>query len=121
MCRIARFLHLSQAPFHRGYDIIGNGGGLATEALEIVEELPEVEVILVPIGRGVSGACIVAQTVNPRIEVIGVQAETAPAVYLSWKERCNDTAKKVETFGERVAEPRPTPTVPAVARTSLLF
>ena len=44
--------------------------------------------IVVPIGGG-SGACgtaIAAKAINPRIQVIGVQAEAAPAAYLSWKE-----------------------------------
>jgi threonine dehydratase len=44
--------------------------------------------IIVPIGggSGASGACIVAKSINPDIQVIGVQSEQAPAVYLSWKE-----------------------------------
>lgn len=74
MSWIARFLHLSQAPFHRGYDIIGNGAS--------------------------SRASIVAQTVNSRIEVIGVQTEKAPSVYLSSKERFKVAKEKAETFAE---------------------
>ena len=61
--------------------------GVGTYSLEILEDLPDVDVIVVPVGggSGASGACIVAKSVNPDIEVIGVQAEQAPAVYLSWK------------------------------------
>lgn len=61
--------------------------GVATAALEIFEDAPEVEVILVPVGGGSSAAaaCLVAKTVNPRVEVIGVQAERAPAAYMSWR------------------------------------
>ena len=92
----------------KGYRYVSSGNeplliaGVATETLEIVEELPEVEAILVPIGggSGAAGACIVAQAVNPRIEVIGVQAEKAPSVYLSWKERRRVTTEKAETFAE---------------------
>ena len=61
--------------------------GVATYSLEIMEDLPDVDVIVVPVGggSGASGACIVAKSINPDIQVIGVQAEQAPAVYLSWQ------------------------------------
>ena len=61
--------------------------GVGTYSLEILEDLPDVDAIVVPVGggSGASGACIVAKSINPDIQVIGVQAEQAPAVYLSWK------------------------------------
>jgi threonine dehydratase len=61
--------------------------GVGTYTLEILEDMPDVDVIVVPVGggSGASGACIVAKSVNPDIQVIGVQAEQAPAVYLSWQ------------------------------------
>jgi threonine dehydratase len=60
--------------------------GVGTYGLEIIEDLPEVDVIIVPVGAG-SGACatsIVAKTINPRIEVIAVQSAQAPAMQRSW-------------------------------------
>ena len=60
--------------------------GVGTYGLEIIEDLPEVDAIIVPVGAG-SGACataIVAKTINPRIEVIAVQSAQAPAMQLSW-------------------------------------
>jgi threonine dehydratase len=60
--------------------------GVGSYGLEIVEDLPEVDVIVVPVGAG-SGACataIVAKTINPRIEVIAVQSAQAPAMQRSW-------------------------------------
>jgi threonine dehydratase len=63
--------------------------GVATMSLEIVEALPDVDVIITPIGGG-SGAishCLVAKALKPSIEVIGVQTAGAPAVYNSWRER----------------------------------
>jgi len=61
--------------------------GVATFALEILEELPDVDVIIVPVGAGsgVCGTAIVAKTINPKIEVIGVQSAQAPTQQLSWK------------------------------------
>ncbi len=61
--------------------------GVGTYALEILEDLPQVDTIIVPVGAG-SGACgvsIVAKTINPKIEVIAVQSEAAPSMQLSWQ------------------------------------
>ena len=63
--------------------------GVATETLEILEDMPGVEVIFVPLGggSGAAGACIVAKAINPDIKVIAVQSEQSPAAYLAWKSR----------------------------------
>ena len=61
--------------------------GVGTYALEIHEDLADIDAILVPIGAG-SGACgtsIVSNTLSPSTEVIGVQSEAAPSVRLSWE------------------------------------
>jgi threonine dehydratase len=61
--------------------------GVGTYALEILEELPSVDTIIVPVGAG-SGVCgtgIVAKTINKNIEVIAVQSAQAPAMKLSWE------------------------------------
>ena len=62
--------------------------GAGTYTLEIIEDLPDVEAIIVPVGggSGACGACIVAKSINPAIQVIGVQSEKAPGAYLSWKQ-----------------------------------
>jgi threonine dehydratase len=82
--------------------------GVATVSLEIVEELPGVEVIIAPVGggSGVSGHCIVAKALRPGVQVIGVQAEGAPAIYRSWKERRLQQAP-IETFAEGLATGTP--------------
>lgn len=61
--------------------------GVATMHLETIEEQPDVEVVINPIGggSGASAACIVYKALNPAIKVIGAQAEGAPAFYQSWK------------------------------------
>lgn len=61
--------------------------GVGTYTLEILEDLPDVDYIIVPLGggSGACGACIVAKSVNPDIKVVAVQAESAQAAYLSWK------------------------------------
>jgi threonine dehydratase len=82
--------------------------GVGTYGLEIVEELPDVDTIIVPVGAG-SGACgtsIAARTVNPAIEVIAAQSAQAPAMQLSWKDGRLVTAE-MNTFAEGVATRMP--------------
>ena len=78
--------------------------GVSTASLEIIEDLPDVDVMLLPLGggSGVSGACIVAKAVDPSIQVVAVQSEAAPAAYLSWKQG-ELVEAPVETFAEGVA------------------
>lgn len=78
--------------------------GVGTMALEILEDLPDVDAIIVPVGAG-SGACataIVAKSINPHIEVIGVQSAQAPTQQLSWKAG-ESTIGPMNTFIEGVA------------------
>lgn len=78
--------------------------GVGTYALEILEDLPDVDAIIVPVGAGsgVCGTCIVAKTVNPKIQVLGVQSAQAPAMQLSWLAKGPVTAK-MNTFAEGIA------------------
>jgi threonine dehydratase len=68
-------------------DDLGLMIGAGTISLEILEALPEAEVLLVPIGGGnlIAGMASCAKLVNPRLEVIGVQSVAAPCVYESRK------------------------------------
>ncbi len=93
----ARFVHSANEP-----DLIA---GVGTYALEIIESVPDLDAIIVPIGAG-SGACgtsIVMKTVNPEIQVIGVQSEGSPAVYRSWKEKQLVTLESGSTFADGLA------------------
>ena len=78
--------------------------GVSTISLEIIEDLPDVDVIITPIGGGSAavGHCLVAKALRPHVQVIGVQAEAAPAVYQSWKERELQPAP-IETSAEGLA------------------
>ena len=61
--------------------------GVATCTLEILEDRPDTEVIVVPVGggSGAAGACVVAKAVRPSVQVIAVQSEAAPAACRSWQ------------------------------------
>lgn len=65
-------------PFNDPLVIAGQG----TISLEILEELPDVDVIVAPIGGGglISGLAIAAKSINPKIKIIGVQTENMPSM-----------------------------------------
>jgi threonine dehydratase len=106
--------HAESLARQKGYRYIHSGdeplliAGVGTYALEIMEDQPDIETFVVPIGggSGACGCCIVAKTINPRIRVIGVQAEKAPSAYLSWTERRRVEAR-METFAEGLASRTP--------------
>jgi len=85
--------HCAALAAERGYRYVHSGdepdliAGVGTIALEIVEQQPEIDVIVVPVGggSGAAGACIVAAAAARDIEVVGVQSEAAPAAYRSWQ------------------------------------
>lgn len=94
--RGARFIHPANEPF-----LIA---GVATYALEVFEECPNLDFLIVPVGggSGASGCCLVKEAVNPRAQVIAVQAEKAPGAYLSWKNK-KIVIDKMETAAEGLA------------------
>jgi threonine dehydratase len=75
--------------------------GVATATLELLEREPSIDMIIVPVGggSGAAGACIVAKAIDPRISVIGVQSEAAPAAYRAWREG-RPAADEMHTFAE---------------------
>jgi threonine dehydratase len=91
--------------------------GVATFALEILEDLPDVDVIIVPVGAGsgASGAAIVAKSINPAIQVIGVQSAQAPTQQLSWKAG-SPVIGPMATFVEGVATRVPFENTQAIMR-----
>jgi threonine dehydratase len=82
--------------------------GVGTYALEILDEQPDIEVIVVPVGggSGASGTCLVAKAARPSIEVIAVQAEAAPSAYRSWRAKALVPATN-STFAEGMATRTP--------------
>src|SRR5437588_4452465 len=79
--------------------------GVATYALEIFDDLPDADVVLVPIGGG-SGACgcsIVRTGIGSRAKVIGVQAAGADAFARSWRTHTRIVGEKADTFAEGMA------------------
>ncbi len=102
--------HCETMAEEKGYRYVHSGNeplliaGVGTATLEILEEAPDIEVILVPIGggSGAAGACIAAKSTNEDIKVIGVQSDAAPAAYKTWKARSLQV-DEMNTFAEGLA------------------
>ena len=79
--------------------------GVGTIGLEIFEALPDVDVIIAPAGGGscAAGNAIVAQHLNPHVQVIAVQSEAAPAMWHAWQTRTLDPYPTMETEHEGLA------------------
>lgn len=100
-------VHCEELARRHGYRYIHSGdeplliAGVATEALEMLEDEPRLEVIVVPVGggSGAAGVCIAANAINPNIRIIGVQSEAAPAAFESWRQK-----RLVEAPNRTVAE-----------------
>ena len=93
----ATFIH----PFDDEDVIAGQG----TIGLEILRDLPAVDVILVPAGGGglLSGIAACVKQINPRIQVIGVQAEGAPAIANSFRQDHIIASDSVHTIADGIA------------------
>lgn len=91
------FIH----PFNDLNVIYGQG----TIALEIFEDLKDVDVIICPIGGGglISGISLAAKEINPKIKIIGVQAEGANAMEQSYKAGKIMSLSSVNTIADGIA------------------
>ena len=78
--------------------------GVGTASLEIIEEMPDIDVLMLPLGggSGIAGACIVAKAIDPSIKVYAVQSDAAPAAYQSWRQGDLVDAP-MDTFAEGIA------------------
>jgi threonine dehydratase len=96
-----RYVHSANEP-----DLIA---GVGTMALEIFDELPNPDAILVPVGlgSGICGTALVAAERRPQTRIIGVQSALAPAVTLSWRTGEAVTTDTPRTFAEGMATRMP--------------
>jgi threonine dehydratase len=83
--------------------------GPATIALEIFEQLPSVDTIVVPMGDTalIRGVAAVAKQLSPTVRVVGVQATRAPSYFLSWKGGRVITTDTCDTIADGLATRTP--------------
>lgn len=97
----ATFIH----PFNDELVIAGQG----TIGLEIMDQLPEADAIIVPIGGGglIAGVACAVKSLNPNVKVYGVQAANAPSMAASVSENRIVTLDSVSTFADGIAVKTP--------------
>ncbi len=95
------FIH----PFNDEDVIAGQG----TIALEIVDQLPDLDAVIVPIGGGglISGIAYTLKSINPRVKVYGVQASGAPSMLNSVRDHEIEELPSVRTIADGIAVKRP--------------
>ncbi|WP_169941574.1 threonine ammonia-lyase [Campylobacter sp. RM15925] len=91
------FIH----PFSDEFVMAGQG----TVGLEMLDEVADLDMIIVPVGGGglISGIASCVKQVNPNIKVIGVSAKGAPAMYESFKAKKSKNSKTVRTIADGIA------------------
>ena len=92
-----RYIHSGNEP-----DLIH---GVGTYSLEILEELPQIDTIVIPIGGGsaICGAITVLRALKPEVRIVGVQAANADCVYQSWKVGHAIENESADTFADGLA------------------
>lgn len=95
------FIH----PFEDEDVIVGQG----TIGLELLEELPDADAVIVPVGGGglISGVAYAIKTLHPNIQVYGVQAAGAPSMYNSLEHHHIERLSTVETIADGIAVKEP--------------
>ncbi len=95
------FIH----PFNDEEVIAGQG----TIALEILDQLPDIDAVVVPVGGGglISGMAYVLKTLNPKIKVYGVEAKGAPSMKNSIEHGGIETLSSVSTIADGIAVKTP--------------
>ena len=83
--------------------------GQATIALELAEQLPDLDAVLVPIGGGglISGIAYAIKTINPKVKVYGVQAKGAPSMKNAVEHGEIEELPSVSTIADGIAVKKP--------------
>ena len=92
-------------PFDDPLVIAGQG----TIGLEILEQMPDAEAVIVPIGGGglIAGVAFAIKTLRPEIKVYGVQSAGAPSMFQSVKEGHRVHLDRVQTIADGIAVKEP--------------
>jgi len=97
------------AVFIHAFDDPAIIAGQGTMGLEVLQDLPELDTLIVPVGGGglISGIAAAAKAMKQGIRIVGVQSTGAPAVYESWRRRRIVKRKSVETIADGLASRQP--------------
>lgn len=95
----------TQGEFIHPFDDVDVIAGQGTIALELMEQLSDMEAVIVPIGGGglISGVAYTIKMLNPKCKVFGVQANGAPSMFNSRKLKKRIELESVSTFADGTA------------------
>lgn len=95
--------------FIHGFDDPFIIAGQGTIGLEIFQQVKDIDFIVAPIGGGglISGLLITRNYFSPKVKIIGVQAEGAPSMFISWREKKLCELSDIKTIAEGIAVKRP--------------
>lgn len=99
------FVHPYQDPFV----IAGQG----TIGIEILEKVPDLDTVIVPIGGGglISGIALAVKTINPKVRVIGVQSDRSPGMAHLFNKETIPQIKRAATIADGIAIKYPSPVI----------
>jgi threonine dehydratase len=92
-------------PFDDARIIAGQG----TLGLEIAQEVPDVDMVLVPVGGGglIAGVAVAVKALAPRARIVGVQSAAVPGAAESFRRRAAVTARQQDTIADGIAVATP--------------
>ena len=95
--------------FIHPYDDAKVIAGQGTCVLEMLEDVPQLDTLIVPVGGGglISGSAIAAKAINPKIEIFGAQSELYPAMHDVLKGQAPPPTPAAATIAEGIAVKRP--------------
>ncbi|MCL6449182.1 MAG: threonine ammonia-lyase [Armatimonadetes bacterium] len=97
------------ATFIHSFDDAGIIAGQGTIALELLAGLPDLDAVVVPVGGGglIAGIALAVKTLRPAVKVVGVQAKSAPAVFLFFHRRESAPPPAGRTIADGISVRRP--------------
>ena len=95
--------------FVHPFDDLNVIAGQGTLGLEIIDEAPDLDAVIVPIGGGglISGLAFAVKAKNPNCKIYGVQAAGADSMYHSYHNKQRETRAHVATFADGIAVKSP--------------
>lgn len=95
--------------FVHPFDDVDVIAGQGTIGLEILDQIPDLDAVIVPVGGGglISGVAFAIKSLNPKCKVYGVQAEGAPSMFNALRNDKIETLSSVKTIADGIAVKTP--------------
>ena len=114
-----QFVRAQGLTYINGFDDPAIIAGQGTLGLEIIEQVPECDAILVPVGGAglIAGIALAVKSLRPQVQIIGVQAERAASFDAALKNGAPSQIQMAPTLADGLAVPRVGDNAFAIART----